>query len=85
MPDAKTRPPLRISAHGMWIARGGQYFFSLEGITQAECDKLETVLLAMNALDLSNPKARRALTAVVSTWPNWRVGRSDEQVEALSR
>ena len=80
-----TKPPLRMSPFGMWIERGGKIFFYLEGVTRAEHDQLEIVLLALNELDLSGPKARRAIMAVVRTWPGWMAGRSSEQVEVMSR
>ena len=83
-PYGNTRPPLQISQYGDDIVRDHKIIFSIDGVTQIERKQLEVVLLALNTLDLSEPKVRRALTAVVRTSPTWRVGRSDEQVEALS-
>ena len=85
MAAGNTRPPLRMSAYGQSIERGGQTFFSIEGVTPAEYDILKVVLVALNTLDLSGPQARRAIVAVVRMWPSWRAGRSYGQLEALSR
>ena len=84
------RPPFKIreSAVAAWgpsVCRGNKLGLSLEGGTPAEIKSLEVVLLALNALDLSEPKARRAIMAVVRTWPGWMALRPDEQVEAMSK
>ena len=81
MPAVKTRRPLQVSISGMCIARNGYVVLSTTGITQAENDKLGVVLLALNPLDLSDRKARKALVAVTSKWPNWRLQREEELVE----
>ena len=41
-----------------------------------ETEQMKTVLLALNTLDLSEPKARRAIKAVVRTSPTWCAGRT---------
>ena len=84
MQAAKTRPPLKMSASDEWIVRDGKIFYSVDGLTKAEYAHMEAVLLALNALDLSEPKALRAIKAVVRTSPTWCAGRTTEQVEALS-
>ena len=81
---AKTRPPLKMSANDGWIVRDGKIFYNVDGLTKAEYANMEDVLLALNALDLSEPKALRAIKAVVRTSPTWCAGRTIEQVEALS-
>ena len=81
MPATKTRKPLQTSVHGMCVVRDGFVVLSTTGITQAENDKLGVVLLALNTLDLSDQKAHKALVAVISKWPNWRLVREEELVE----
>ena len=79
-----TRPPLKMSENGEWIVRDGKIFYSVTGLTPVEYAHMETVLLALNTLDLSEPKARRAIKAVVRTSPTWCAGRTTEQVEAAA-
>ena len=81
MPATKTRKPLQTSVHGMCVVRDGFVVLSTTGITQAENDKLDVMLLALNPLDLSDQKARKALVSVLSKWPNWRLRREEELVE----
>ena len=84
MPAAKTRKPLKMSANDEWIVRDGKIFYNIDGLTQSEYANMEAVLLALNTLDLSEPKALRAIKAVVRTSPTWCASRTTEQVEALS-
>ena len=55
------KSPLIMSAFDKYIIRDGKIFFSVDGITHSERKKLEIVLLALNPLNLSGPKARLAL------------------------
>ena len=81
------RPPLCIYLRGCdpCIYRGDKIIISLSGGTPAEIESLKAVLLALNALDLSGPKARRAIVAVAKTWPGWMSLRKPKHVEAMSR
>ena len=82
------RPALEIyqgTIGETWVTRDHRIIIDLTGGTPAELDQMGGVLRALNALDLSEIKARRAIVAVTKTWPSWMADRSAEQVEAMSK
>ena len=87
MPAKTTRPPLQIyvSAFSDEVERDNKPILDLKGVTKNEHKQIEVTLLALNELDLTEPRARKALMAILRTSPTWCATRPDEQLEALSR
>ena len=87
MPAKTTRPPLQIyvSAFSDEVERDNKPILDLKGVTKTEHKQIEVALLALNELDLTEPRARKALMAILRTSPTWCATRPDEQLEALSR
>ncbi len=87
MPAKTTRPPLKIyvSEFSDEVARDNKIVLDLKGVTKTEHKQIEVALLALNELDLSEPKARKALMGILRTSPTWCADRSVEQVKELSR